>query len=275
MLQEHEDYRKYLKELLAEKIAANPSYSLRSFAKNLGLAPSTLVDLLALRKNLSLDRAHEIASRLNLSNSDREYFLLLVQSQTTKKPELRHHFHSELAKKNPNHSALNLSTDLFRLISDWFHFAILEHSLIHRIEFTAGNIARRLGISKVEAEVAIERLTRLELLVKDTKGHLRKSATRIIAGSAIPEEATKKFWRQTLAKANGAIENPNKNERFLGSDLIAFDSSRLPEVTAEINAFMEKIGRISDACSDPDHVYALNVQFFRVTEQSENQENEK
>lgn len=87
MIFEHENYRTYLKALLAERVARNSSYSLRSFAKTIGLAHSTLSLVIKGTKSLSLERCMDVAMRLNLSKVEQEYFSLLVQMEKLKDQE--------------------------------------------------------------------------------------------------------------------------------------------------------------------------------------------
>ena len=87
MIFEHDNYRLYLKSVLADRVARNSSYSLRSFAKTIGLAHSTLSLVFKGTKHLSFERAMDIATKLNLPEKEHEYFSLMVQSDRMKDPE--------------------------------------------------------------------------------------------------------------------------------------------------------------------------------------------
>lgn len=50
MIFEHNNYRAYLKTLFAERKRGNPSYSMRAFAKQIGLGQSALSQVLAGKK---------------------------------------------------------------------------------------------------------------------------------------------------------------------------------------------------------------------------------
>src|SRR5258708_36824233 len=121
---EHQNYRIYLKCVLVERADANPAYSLRALARNLTLAPSYLSAILSGKKNLSAERALETAAGLQLNETEREYFCLLVQIESTTDPALKDSLLKRVRQLNPNVGVYDLSLDHFKIISDWPHFAI-------------------------------------------------------------------------------------------------------------------------------------------------------
>lgn len=69
-------YRQCLKRELLRRKAHNPRYSMRAFAQNLDLSPSTLCRVLAGTRLPSRDTALRITKRLKLSQEESELFLL-------------------------------------------------------------------------------------------------------------------------------------------------------------------------------------------------------
>lgn len=62
---------------------------MRAFARDLGLAPSTVAEILGGKRNLSQDRAFLITKNLTLSETESEYFCLLAQLDTIKEEGLK------------------------------------------------------------------------------------------------------------------------------------------------------------------------------------------
>ena len=60
----HTQYRDVLKEMLGTRVASNPNYSLRAFARDLGISASTLSHVLSLRKGLSTKSATQVAKKM-------------------------------------------------------------------------------------------------------------------------------------------------------------------------------------------------------------------
>ena len=87
----------------------------------------------------------------------------------------------------------------------------------------------------MEAELAIERLKRLNLLRCDEK-KWTKIENSYLASADIPNEAFRKFHKQTLEKAMRSIEEQDVKERNLSSVAVAIDTSNLSEATVtELN----------------------------------------
>lgn len=72
------DYRIILRSELAERCKHNPNYSLRAFARDLGIAPSRVSEILSGKQGLSRKAALSIAERLGLSTEEAEAFADLV-----------------------------------------------------------------------------------------------------------------------------------------------------------------------------------------------------
>ena len=236
MLTQKTSYRVYLKDVLAERIEKNSAYSLRALAKQVGLASSTLCEIMKGKGNLSFEAAQRVASRLGLEGRDSEYFCLLVQLEAAKSTESKEAVLNQLKRLSPEQKIHDLSLDHFKVISDWYYAAILELTYIN-IKLTPAVISKKLGISKLEAEVALERLLRLELLEVDSKGRLRKTIDYVQANSNIPNEAIRKHYRQTLQKALEAVDTQTPQEKISGTETLPIDVESLPEAKKIIDRF--------------------------------------
>lgn len=74
-------YQAFLKDGFKRRVNMNPRFSLRAYAKQLGLSPSKLSEILTGKKGLSPERAEDVCDRLKLTSHDRELFSLSVRSQ--------------------------------------------------------------------------------------------------------------------------------------------------------------------------------------------------
>lgn len=117
------DYRSILKAELAKRCGANPRYSQRAFARDLDLSPSRLSEILSRRYGLSRVAAQGIAKRIGLAKEECRRFLDLVESEHARSKVAR-----EAAKDrlNSDSEQSQLQMDAFAIVSDWYHFAILE-----------------------------------------------------------------------------------------------------------------------------------------------------
>lgn len=79
-LNRYGDYRDILVAELARRKTLSPHYSLRDFAKNLGLSPSQTSRLLRKERGLSKEAAFKISAALGLAGMARQRFIFLVQA---------------------------------------------------------------------------------------------------------------------------------------------------------------------------------------------------
>jgi transcriptional regulator with XRE-family HTH domain len=87
MITEHLNSRSYLKALLEQKSRINPKFSLRAFAKLVGLSPAFLSRVLRGEKSLSLETAARMSLALAHNNQDASYFrdLVLLDAKLSEK----------------------------------------------------------------------------------------------------------------------------------------------------------------------------------------------
>jgi uncharacterized protein (TIGR02147 family) len=277
MVFEYQDYRAYLRSVLEGRIARNPAYSLRAMAGNLGVSSSNLCEVLKGKRGFSAEAAVKVAHRLGCNETEREYFSLLVQLDATNSPELKETLLRRLGELNPRPvKAHDLTLDIFRVISDWYHFAILEMTYLDG--GTAGSagggalkdldpktIADRLGISKLEAELALERLLRLELLEADGAGGYRKAKSELLVQARVPNEALRKFNRQMLDKASAALETQGADSRISATQTVPFGRDDLPAAERIIDECMARLVQLSKRSKKRTDVYHLGIHFFNLT----------
>lgn len=268
------DYRSYLKWILADRIARNPRYSLRSFARQLGLHHSMLVQVFQNKKRLSVDRAHLVAHRLELQDKEYEYFCLLVEIENAKANEQKISLLKRLQEISPTQHAHHLDIEHFQMISEWYHLPILQMVDLSPFKFTPENIAKKLSIHKLEAELAIERLEKLELIEKDKKGFYKKTNSRLLVDSITPQEALRKFHKQMLLKAIESLTEQTPKEKWIGSETFAFETKHLPQANKIIEQFFDRMVQLSLKGENRDHIYHLSTSFFRITQKLEGDKNE-
>jgi uncharacterized protein (TIGR02147 family) len=266
MLSSNENYRSYLKNILAKKITQHPSYSLRAFSRDLKLAPGFLSDVLNGKKNISIKAALQIAESLKLSTKEAEYFRILVEIESAKKNEARIKMIKKLENLFPKRRPQSLSLDSFRTISEWHHLAIIEVLELNGFEKTAVSIAKILKISKIDADTALDRLERLGLIQKTKDGQYIKKSENYLVSSEKANEALRAFHRQTLSKAIDAIGEQDNTEKFIGSETMAFDPADLEKVKEAAEVFFSTVLEISARSNNKKNVYHLGIQFFKLSQ---------
>lgn len=275
MIFEHSSYRTFLKAALAEKSAENPKYSLRALANQLNLSPAILSQVMSSKRNFSLKTAYQVAQNLKLGPVESIYFCLLAQYEAEKHPALKSALHSQLEEVQKRQGVENgevprdLNVEMFKLISDWYHIPIIEMTELKDFEFSAEGISKRLGISRNEAEVAIERLERLELIEKKAEGGYRKTNNNYEFRSALMSEALNRYHSQMLIKATESMAGQARTERKIVSNTFSIDPSLLPKAEEIINKFRQEMVELFNTGTDNTETYHMGVQLFRLTQPEE------
>lgn len=250
---------------MAEQVTQRGEYSLRRFAKKLGVSSSHLSEVMSSKKHLSVEVAQKLAFKLGLNERESLYFTLLAQQETEKDPESRALIRQRLAQTNPQRRILNLASQDFAAIADWHHFAILELTYIAGLKITPIQVARALGIAPPEAKLAIERLLEMGLLAKERSGLIKKSANQILTRSKSANLGIRRFHKQLLNKALDALDAQSPSQRWSGSDLIPIDSRTIPEIRRLLEQLSSELIRISERSKRKDALYCLATHFFEVT----------
>lgn len=269
MIFAHNDYRIFLRAVFSERVQRNPAYSLRAFAKQISISPSQLSEVLSNRNQLSSQSALKVGQRLGLASDEVEYFGLLVQKATAKDPGVREATIERMSLINQNRPTQDLSLDAFRMIADWYHIPILEMSELPRLQFTPKRIAKRLGITAIEAETAIERLLRLELLEKQTDGSYKKTYMSGVFRSEHANLGLRHFHKKMLEKATDAIETQSNQEKMIGSETFLFDKAALEKFKQITEEYFTRVVNLSKANRKKPEVYHLGIQMFKVTSEDQ------
>ncbi|MEK6555873.1 MAG: TIGR02147 family protein, partial [Bdellovibrionota bacterium] len=120
------DFRHFIKQVYSQRCEKNPKYSMRSFAKDLGLSPQMLNSIFNRGSGLSRSRALEVAKNLNLSESDEELFLTLIEASHQRSSMGRKAAREKLeVLKEQNSTMEELKVEEFRNVAGWKEIAAL------------------------------------------------------------------------------------------------------------------------------------------------------
>jgi uncharacterized protein (TIGR02147 family) len=259
------DYRGTLRESFASRARHNPRYSLRAFARDLGIAPSRLSDVLSGKRGLSRRNAEKVSAKLGLSQAERARFHDEVDSLHARSGVLRTVAKIKLERRDRDESYRTIQEDSFRAISDWYHLAILEAFELRGFRADPAWLGRVFGISEVEARLALERLERLGFLAKRL-GKLRVTGRSHSVPGGAPSEAIRRFHTQVLERALAALVLQPVEERDFGAHVIAVSKERVPEIRARLRDLRRELARELDSDKRKDSVYCLSTQFFKLGE---------
>jgi uncharacterized protein (TIGR02147 family) len=133
------------------------------------------------------------------------------------------------------------------------------------VRLTASLAADMLKIPKTDAELALDRLERLELIERLDDGSYRKVHDNLLAISDLPDEGLRLYHRQVLDKATASISEQTPKEKLIGNFSVAFDPEHLDDAKEILKEFFMKIGRLAEKGRNRRKIYNLSTAFFDLT----------
>jgi len=236
----------YLRGFFNSQVLKNDSYSVRAFAKDLSIHPSTLSHLMNYKRDFTPLHQERIAS-----------FFKLPLEEIKKMAEIK--------------DFETLPKEVFHTINQWYFDVILD--LIHLTDFepTVDYISHKIGISNEEAKSAIDILFKHELIKENPNKTwtLVKKNTSILNTSTA--EAKRELQKQITEKGLEAIQTRSLDERYHYSITLSGNSNdleiakqKIRDFGRELNSFLQRQGR------NHDEVYTMQVGFFPNTLEKRN-----
>ncbi|HVK61351.1 MAG TPA: TIGR02147 family protein [Bdellovibrionales bacterium] len=246
----------------------NPNYSLRAYARDLGLSVSNLSDILKGRGGISRKLLQQIAPNLQLEDHETELTWSLIESEFARTALQRKAAKDRLKIQKKYHTANEIPLDTFKLVSEWQHMAILELAGIRSLKLTSDRVAERLGISHTKALESMNRLVDLGLLVRDGEVYSRGAELSVV-GKNVPNAAIRDFHRQIISKAAVAIDEQDTHQRMLTSNIVAISASDYERAMGRIQKFIEEfLSEFGSSGDKKEKLYCLSGQFFSLDKTS-------
>jgi uncharacterized protein (TIGR02147 family) len=258
-------YHDLLNQEFERRKQINNAYSLRAFARDLGISAPRLSQVLNRKQGISVEAAQNLLNKLKLSDEEKNWFRDSVGSLHSRSYKERTNFNEKVKryqKKENTYSEIQL--EYFKVISDWHHFAILELTYLEDFKYNHEWIAAKLGISTNEVKDAIKRLLDLDLIREE--GDKLVDVFKFLATSNdIPSLSLKKFHSQLLKKALEALYEQPTNNREISSNIISIKKENLTKFKEKIRKFRKEIDEDTNNTNEKDAVYCLGIQFYELT----------
>lgn len=245
-------FRARLQAELARRCADNPRYSLRAFARDLGIDHSSLSQLLRGKRRLTERLVRELGERLGLPAAELEGCVA---------GELRRLGAADGAEARLER-VRDLTEDALAVVTSPEHHALLELLRLDSFRPDVRWIARVLGIEPDEVNVALQRLVRLGML--ELRGErwvdLSGDVTTVLEGVAY--EAVRRLSESVRRRAiEDGLAGPPA-EREYSATTLAVDRADVPEALERIARFRRELVELLARGRAKDAVYQLELAFL-------------
>jgi len=229
----------------------NPAWSQRAFAQKLGISSGALSEMMKGKRNISPKIKKKIAMVLQLSPTEQLDFFEETLPQALR-PQKQDYY--------------KLTTDQFHLISDWWHFAILN--LIKTKGFKPNNrwIAERLGLTEKIVFEAWERLFRLGHLKREN-GKVVRQFPRLETSDDLLDLSIRKAHVEDTHLIERSILDLGVTTRDHRSMTIVMNKKNIKKAKELIRLFEDQFSeQIEPQGKDlGEEVYRLAISFFPLT----------
>lgn len=264
------DYRKYLEGWIRSRLGGGRGERSR-FAEILKCHSAYISQVFRGRADLSLEQAILLSSHFDHSESEREFFLLLVQVARAGNPTLRAFFEKQIQKILT--TRLNLSQRLGTkavlsrekqaiYYSSWEYAAVHVATSIPKLR-TARTLSQEIGISVARVEAILEYLKDTGL-VTESAGQLKYGEAQIHLENDSP--FFKQYhtnWRLKALAHTGDGDSKNLHYASVGT-FATKDRPRVREIL--VRAIEEIRALIRQSKEEEIHCYSMD--FFKIGEQN-------
>ncbi|MFZ8932500.1 MAG: TIGR02147 family protein [Bacteriovoracaceae bacterium] len=240
-----------LKDELYKRKLRNSSYSLRAFARDLGIGSTSLSDVMSNKRKLSRKNIQKVSEKLSLSPKE----VSLIED------ELR----GNSNKTKTEIEFLEMKEDQFRLIADWYYLAILNFARLPDNYSNPSYLSQRLGLPEETIKEAIDRLQRLDL-IKIEDDRLIRTSSPINTTKEIASMAIRKHHKDQLHLAEKSLENDQLEKRNFNSITMAINPAKIDKAKEIIQKTVSKIENTLED-ETPEEVYVLNFHLFPLTKE--------
>ena len=246
-------FRHFLQTELARRCARNKQYSLRAFAKFLEMDHSTLSQLLRGTRRITDRTVRRCGIRLGLDEESVIEFMRAKNSESAS-----------------NEAALvevrKMASDTASLIAEWQHHAILELVRIRDFRPDSRWIARVLGLSIDEVNVALQRLLRLGLLSMDAPDRWTDRSGDVTASvQGFTRTALQRLVENAGKRLVELVDKPAGKPCVYSSTTVAIPAGQIAEVAGRIEQFRRELLAFIQAATCLEDVYRLEISFVPLT----------
>lgn len=260
------DSRHYLKFEFEARKKRRPNYSLRAFARDLDLSPSSLSEFLSGKLTFSEERVLQVCKKIQIKPLEKDHWLDLIKMECSNSPADRE-VAAVKVRARVSQEKGTIALGLFQVISDWYHYAMLELIDIDSKYQDPKEISKSLGIDTKTVKESWDRLVQVGLAEK-TDGVYKASTLATFAGEDVPSAALRNFHAGLISKALIAQEEQPIEKKEFVSVVFSLNSKDLKAMKDEIYNFQVDLTNRYSQKKSKNSVYCLSTQLFDLVSET-------
>lgn len=240
---EYTDYRLFLKEFYTEKRTENPKFSYRFMAERVGFkSAGHFTKIIQGKANISVELALRFANFFRFNRKQTDYFQALVlYNQAKTHDDKRRYFEKTMTFKDAR--IVTINAPQYEFYEKWYYAVVRELLAYFPFKDDYAGLAAQIdpSISEQEARKAIDVLSRLGFIIKDTDGYYRQADPLIKSNPETSSLAIDNFILNSLDLARKAIDRFPKDSRKLSTTTITVSRKTYDTIVNELREFRAHI----------------------------------
>ena len=268
---EYLDYRQFLQDYYRAGKEHQRAFSYRYLARRAGFSSPNFIKLVMDgSRNLGGDSPQRVARAFDLDGEETRFFVRLVAFGQADSTADKNEAYGAVAACRRFREARKIEHDTFEYLSHWYFPAIREMAARDDFRDDPGWISEQLWptVPVREVKSALATLFRLELLVRDDDGRVRRGDPSVTTGHEVAALAARNYHYEMLARARDSVEGCTRDHRDISALTVCVNGETIPLLKERIHRFRETMLDLCDSSDGPDTVYQLNIQLFPLTRTS-------
>lgn len=253
------DFLEYLTQEFTHRKERNSKYSMRAYANFLEINAGVLSSLMSGKRKMSHKYIETFGRKLGLGlNEIKAYQAALKVKETITEDEVFRKY-------------TQVTLDSYQILSEWHHMAIIYMREKNNYLKSPEILSNSLGITKKQVNEAIERLERMEIVSKESRGYKVKTKTFMTnIDSNLGKDAARKFMRDIMYKSLEALEHTDISKRDHSTITMSFPPKEMQNAKEMLKSFRRKFLTTFDKPSPKNEVYTLQLSFFPLSDIDKN-----
>lgn len=260
-----DEHIRFLHAELRERNLKNPRYSLRAFARDLGVSASRLSELLRGKGKMSTPFAQSIAEALGPDSEKAKLFLSMVLAEKSQNSTER-----QMAEKQvrlwKNYLAVEeLMLDEFQQMSDWYYLGIWNFLHLKTKNNVPGICDEFPDLSVETVKSCLQTLTRFDL-VEEEDGYYFATKEKLKAFYEFSSFAVRQYHKGMMQKAAKTLDDLPLEERYFLSHIFCIGEEQYQQIQEKMNTFFKELSlELKESRPEKlDAVYSVGAQCFRL-----------
>jgi uncharacterized protein (TIGR02147 family) len=268
MVFNYTDYRKFLRDRIAELKAVDKKFTYQFIAHSAGFkSPGFVTQVLQGKSNLPDRFISELADLLQLKKREARYFELMVRyNQAKSHVEKKKYFEKMTVFKKGRQRTLD--PDEFLFYDKWYYSAIRAILNYRKFDGDYKKLAKAVvpAIKPAEARKAVAVLEQLGLIARDRNGRYELTDKHITTGLDTDSVVINNFVVNTLEIAKDALYTFPKDKRRLSALTLSVSEEGFRDIRKRIDEFRAELVERVQKDRGIDRVYQVNFQLFPLTD---------